>query len=99
MDTKLKKGKQIRAMIYRAISFGLLIMTIVSATTGYKALTEIIVNWFKKILEIETRSHTWRNFLTKSRFEANISLVFNRRKGYEKEEYTSFAYQRESSIG
>lgn len=44
MDTKLKKGKQIRAMVYRAISFGLLIMTILSATTGYKALTEIIVN-------------------------------------------------------
>ena len=44
MDTKLKKGKQIRAIVYRAISFGLLVMTLLSATTGYKALTEIIVN-------------------------------------------------------
>lgn len=44
MDTKLKRNKQIRATIYRAISFGVLIMTILSATTGYKALTEVFAN-------------------------------------------------------
>lgn len=44
MDTKLKKGKQIRAIIYRAVSFGLLIMTILSATTGYRAIEEFFVN-------------------------------------------------------
>lgn len=44
MDTKLKRNKQIRAIIYRAISFGVLIMTIVSATTGYRALTEVFAN-------------------------------------------------------
>ncbi len=44
MDTKLKKSKQIRAIIYRAISFGVLIMTLLSATTGYKALTEVFAN-------------------------------------------------------
>jgi hypothetical protein len=32
--------------------------------------------------------------LTKSPFEANISLVYNNKKGEDKEEYTSFAYQR-----
>ena len=44
MDTKLKRNKQIRAIIYRAISFGVLVMTILSATTGYKALTEVFAN-------------------------------------------------------
>lgn len=44
MDTKLKKGKQIRAIVYRAVSFGLLIMTIMSASTGYKAIQEFFVN-------------------------------------------------------
>lgn len=44
MDTKLKKGKQIRAIVYRAVSFGLLVMTILSVTTGYKALQEFFVN-------------------------------------------------------
>jgi len=50
LDTKLKKNKenrnnkQIRAIIYRAISFGVLVMTILSATTGYKALTEVFAN-------------------------------------------------------
>ncbi len=49
MDTKLRKNKpirniQIRSIIYRAISFGVLIMTILSATVGYKALTEVFAN-------------------------------------------------------
>ena len=50
MDTKLKKNKenkqskQIRAIIYRAISFGVLIMTVLSVATGYKALTEVFAN-------------------------------------------------------
>ena len=50
MDTKLKKNKQIRAMVYRAVSFGLLIMTIMSATTGYKAIYELFVNQNDQIL-------------------------------------------------
>ena len=29
-------------MVYRAVSFGLLIMTIMSATTGYKAIYEVL---------------------------------------------------------
>ena len=37
--------------------------------------------------------------LTKSSFRTNISLVYNNKKGYEKEEYTSLAYQRESFVG
>lgn len=44
MDTKLKKNKMTRAWIYRAVSFGLLIMTVMSLTTGHKALEEIFVN-------------------------------------------------------
>ena len=37
-------------MVYRAVSFGLLIMTIMSATTGYKAIYELFVNQNDQIL-------------------------------------------------
>ena len=69
MDTKLKKGKQIRAMVYRAISFGLLLMTLLSATTGYKAIQEFFVNQHYQLI--------WGDMTGVTEFQEYIGSVYN----------------------
>ena len=69
MDTKLKKSKQIRAMIYRAVSFGLLIMTILSMTTGYKALKEVFLNQHVQLL--------WGDPTGVTEFQQYICKIYN----------------------
>ncbi len=69
MDTKLKKGKQIRAMVYRAVSFGLLVMTLFAVTTGYKALQEFFVNQHYQLI--------WGDITGVTEFQEYIGSVYN----------------------
>lgn len=69
MDTKLKKGKQIRAMVYRAVSFGLLIMTIMSASTGYRAIEEFFVNRNEQLI--------WGDITGVTEFQEYAGKVYN----------------------
>lgn len=69
MDTKLKKGNIIRAMIYRAIAFGLLLATIVTVTTGIQALKEFVVNQNYQIL--------YGDITGLSSFQEYIGRVYN----------------------
>ena len=69
MDTKLKKGKQIRAMVYRAVSFGLLVMTLLAATTGYQAIQEFFINQHYQLL--------WGDITGVTEFQEYIGAVYN----------------------
>ena len=56
-------------MVYRAISFGLLVMTLLSATTGYKAIQEFFVNQHYELI--------WGDITGVTEFQEYIGSVYN----------------------